>query len=39
MSFAARLWRRVLRAYHLACARDDAAAHGLRTPTCVDFTH
>ncbi|MBX6767038.1 MAG: hypothetical protein IRY90_07795 [Actinomadura rubrobrunea] len=35
MSIAARFWRRMVRAYHLACARDDAAARGVSAPTGV----
>jgi hypothetical protein len=27
-----RAWRRAVRAYSLACARDDAIAHGLTVP-------
>jgi hypothetical protein len=33
MSIAGRYWRRMVRAYHLACARDDMAAQRLTTPT------
>ncbi|SDL09357.1 hypothetical protein SAMN05421869_12227 [Nonomuraea jiangxiensis] len=39
MSFAAdrcrRIWARAMRAYHLACARDDASAHGVAVPSGV----
>jgi len=33
MSIAGRFWRRLIRAYHLACARDDMARQRLATPT------
>ncbi len=33
MSIVGRYWRRVVRAYHLACARDDAAGRSLVTPS------
>ncbi|GAA4157327.1 hypothetical protein [Actinomadura keratinilytica] len=39
MSIAARYWRRMVRAYHLACARDDAAAHGVSVPSGVWVCH
>lgn len=31
-SWLARVSRRATRAYHLACAREDALRHGLRVP-------
>jgi hypothetical protein len=33
MSIAGRCWRRAVRAYHLACARDDMAGQRLNTPS------
>lgn len=31
------LWRRLVRAYHLACVRDDAVTHGVAAPSGVWF--
>lgn len=33
MSVASRYWRRLVHAYHLACAREDMARHRLVTPS------
>ena len=35
--FPARVWRRLWRAYQLACAREDAVRLGLRVPDGVWF--
>lgn len=35
VNYCRRVWRRTVRAYHLICAREDAAGHGLTVPSGV----